>query len=71
MPQSVVHRTLEVTKFDHSAEHASVLAKMPTGASELTPQDAMMALGMILVFPHDLTVAGKAVADDMFPVVAT
>ena len=71
MPQSVVHRTLELTTFDHSAEHASVLAKMLAGARELTPQDAMMALSMILVFAQDLTAVWKAVAGDMFPLVTT
>ena len=49
MHQSIVHRTMEVTKFNHSADHAAVLAKMLTGARVLTAQEAMMALGIIRI----------------------
>lgn len=49
MHQSVVHRTMEVTKFNHSAEHAAVLSKMLTGVSTVTGQEAMIALGIIRV----------------------
>lgn len=49
MHQSIVHRTMEVTKFNHSADHAAVLAKMLTGVRVLTAQEAMMALGIIRI----------------------